>query len=98
MLTRSHGPNRRRAAGRATPWSRDRPAGSTDVARGGRPRLTANPRSGRIEPRAADAQSRQREVTWPRTPTTLSGRREAVGTVYRLPDGRLVLVEPGGRK
>jgi hypothetical protein len=67
--------------------------------RGGRPRLTASPRSGRIAPRAADAQSRQREVTRPRTPTTANvGRREAVGTVYRLPDGRLVLVEPGGRK
>src|SRR5436305_8927828 len=33
---------RRRAAGRATPWSRDRPAGATDAAKGGRPPFAAS--------------------------------------------------------
>lgn len=35
-------------------------------------------------------------ITTPRNKTTASGRGQAVGQVYRLPDGRLVLVGKGG--
>jgi len=50
--------------------------------------LTRNPSSGRVERRAPAAAT-------PSGPTA-GGRGQAVGTVYRLPDGRLVLVAPNG--
>lgn len=40
----------------------------------------------------------ERTLTQPRTPTKAQGRGEAVGQVYRLPDGRLVLVDPSKGK
>jgi hypothetical protein len=55
--------------------------------------LTVDPRSGRVEPRA-----RTQALPSPAQAPTASGRGEAVGTVYRLGDGRLVLVQPGGRR
>ena len=39
----------------------------------------------------------ERTLTQPKTQTTATGRGEAVGQVYRLPDGRLVLVDPNGK-
>lgn len=51
--------------------------------------LTRDPDSGRVEPRSP--------VATPSGPTT-SGRGQAVGTVYQLPDGRLVLVQPNGQR
>ncbi len=63
--------------------------------------LTRDPDSGRIERERAPAQQRateqqQRQTTVP-LPTPASdapatGRGQEVGTVYRLPDGRLVYV------
>jgi len=58
--------------------------------------LTRNPRSGRIEPRAPAAATAAPTAT-PTGPTA-SGHGQAVGTVYRLPDGRLVLVGPNGTR
>ena len=52
--------------------------------------LTRDPSSGRVQRRAAPTAT-------PAGPTA-SGRGRAVGTVYRLPDGRLVLVGPDGRR
>jgi hypothetical protein len=38
----------------------------------------------------------QRTLTQPRSQTQASGRGQAIGQVYRLADGRLVLVGSGG--
>ncbi|HVW47534.1 MAG TPA: DUF2149 domain-containing protein [Solirubrobacterales bacterium] len=40
---------------------------------------------------------RQTTVKTPKTKQTASGEGESVGQVYRLPDGRLVLVGPDGK-
>lgn len=40
---------------------------------------------------AADPSTKERTVTTPKDATRVQGRGTAVGTVYRLPDGRLVL-------
>jgi hypothetical protein len=60
--------------------------------------LSVNKTTGKVEPRTSIA---------PRTTTTTvpqqqpgpkaSGRGDAIGTLYRLADGRLVVVEPGGK-
>jgi len=59
--------------------------------------LTVDAESGRIEPRpqapAADA-GRARVLPEPRARRRARGPGEPVGTVYRLADGRLVIVEP----
>lgn len=52
--------------------------------------LTRDPSTGRVERRPPAA-----AIPTPSGPTA-SGRGQAVGTVYRLPDGRLVLVDPNG--
>ncbi|MDO9409030.1 DUF2149 domain-containing protein [Patulibacter sp.] len=40
--------------------------------------------------------STERTLSTPSTPSRVTGRGEPVGRVYRLPDGRLVLVDPAG--
>jgi hypothetical protein len=50
--------------------------------------LTQNPSTGRVERRV-------RATATPSGPTA-AGHGQAVGTVYRLSDGRLVLVGPNG--
>jgi hypothetical protein len=40
--------------------------------------------------------STQTTLSRPATKQTASGRGQPIGQVYRLPDGRLVLVGPGG--
>ena len=51
--------------------------------------LTADPKSGRVEPR----DERSRSLPAPQTKPPVRGRGRAVGRVYRLSDGRLVYVE-----
>jgi hypothetical protein len=56
--------------------------------------LSVNKTTGKVEPRIATT-----TTTVPRQqpgPTT-SGRGDPIGTLYRLADGRLVVVEPGGK-
>jgi hypothetical protein len=48
--------------------------------------LTLDAESGEVEPRET--------ITVPEQAPQVEGRGDAVGTVYRLPDGRLVLVRP----
>jgi hypothetical protein len=56
--------------------------------------LTVNRTTNKIEPRV-----RATTTTTPQpTPgATTSGTGTSIGTLYRLADGRLVVVEPGGR-
>jgi hypothetical protein len=54
--------------------------------------LTRDPATGRVE-RRPPAQA----APTPSGPKA-SGRGQAVGTVFRLPDGRLVLVQPNGTR
>jgi hypothetical protein len=51
--------------------------------------LTRDPSTGQVGPRATPT---------PVSGPSASGRGQAVGTVYRLPDGRLVLVQPDGTR
>jgi hypothetical protein len=44
---------------------------------------------------ASPTPSGERTLTTPSDQQRARGRGEAVGTVYRLPDGRLVLADPG---
>jgi hypothetical protein len=53
--------------------------------------LSVNKTTGKIEPRTATT-----TVPQQRPGPTTSGRGAAIGTLYRLSDGRLVVVEPGG--
>jgi hypothetical protein len=55
--------------------------------------LSVNAKTHKIEKR----QSKQTTITKPNPRNTASGAGQPVGQVYRLPDGRLVLVGPGGR-
>jgi hypothetical protein len=57
--------------------------------------LSVDTTSGKVEPKPAAGQ--EKTLTTPESPTAVQGRGEAVGQVYRLPDGRLVLVDPKGR-
>lgn len=41
---------------------------------------------------------RQTTLKTPKSKTTASGKGQAVGQVYKLPDGRLVLVRPNGEQ
>jgi hypothetical protein len=65
--------------------------------------LSVNTKTGKIGPRTSTAPATTTTTTTTTTvpqqqpgPTT-SGRGNAVGTLYRLADGRLVVVEPGGK-
>jgi hypothetical protein len=51
--------------------------------------LTLDAESGRV-----DRRGRKDVLRVPEEPRPARGRGDAVGTVYRLPDGRLVLVRP----
>jgi hypothetical protein len=57
--------------------------------------LSVNKATGKIEPRTSTtpATTVPQQQPGPRT----SGRGNAIGTLYRLADGRLVVVEPGGK-
>jgi hypothetical protein len=54
--------------------------------------LSVNRTTGKIEPRTTTTTVPQQQPG----PAT-SGRGDAIGTLYRLSDGRLVVVEPGGK-
>jgi hypothetical protein len=55
--------------------------------------------TGRIERRATAAPQREeRALPAQSIGGSASGRGEALGTLYRLADGRLVVVEPDGRR
>jgi hypothetical protein len=53
--------------------------------------LQINKNSGKVEQRSQT--TTERTLTTPQSTTKASGQGEAVGQVYRLPDGRLVLQE-----
>jgi hypothetical protein len=66
--------------------------------------LSVNKTTGKIEPRTSTTPATTTTTTT--TTTTVrqqqpgpktSGRGDAIGTLYRLADGRLVVVEPGGK-
>ncbi|WP_320670847.1 DUF2149 domain-containing protein [Patulibacter defluvii] len=62
--------------------------------------LAIDPKTGAVEKRpttTSPTQGQERTLTTPEQPSTAKGRGQAVGTVYRLPDGRLVLVDPNGK-
>lgn len=56
--------------------------------------LTVNSRTGKVERKPPATQ--ERTLTAPSSKQTATGQGRAVGQVYRLPDGRLVLVAPKG--
>jgi hypothetical protein len=56
--------------------------------------LALNQATHRLEPRSASAQ-REATVSVPARSRSATGRGQAVGTVYRLANGQLVLVQPG---
>lgn len=62
--------------------------------------LSVDTKTGKVEqrPTTKDSAGQEKTLTTPDTPTEAKGRGEAVGTVYRLPDGKLVLVDPNGKK
>ncbi|MGX6448689.1 DUF2149 domain-containing protein [Patulibacter sp. S7RM1-6] len=43
-------------------------------------------------------QGQEKTLTQPENPTQATGQGKAVGQVYQLPDGRLVLVDPDGKQ
>ena len=57
--------------------------------------LGAAAQSTKVEKKSQHA--KQTTVTTPKSKQTASGEGESVGQVYRLPDGRLVLVGPNGK-
>jgi hypothetical protein len=59
--------------------------------------LGVNATTGRIGPRSSTAPATTTTVPQQQPGATASGRGAAIGTLYRLADGRLVVVEPGGR-
>lgn len=60
--------------------------------------LSVDPKTGAVEKKTDPAAGQERTLTTPDSPTQVKGRGEAVGTVYRLPSGELVLVDPNGKK
>lgn len=54
--------------------------------------LSVNRETGRVERRPAPARVRAHVLPAPRSERKASGRGTAVGTAYRLADGRLVIV------
>jgi hypothetical protein len=59
--------------------------------------LSVNKTTGKIEPRASTAPATTTTVPQQQPGSRTSGRGDAIGTLYRLADGRLVVVEPGGK-
>jgi hypothetical protein len=60
--------------------------------------LSVNKTTGKIEPRTSTAPATTTTTVPQQQPgPTTSGRGDAIGTLYRLADGRLVVVEPGGK-
>jgi hypothetical protein len=60
--------------------------------------LSVNKTTGRIEPRTSTAPATTTTAVPQQQPgPKTSGRGDAIGTLYRLADGRLVVVEPGGK-
>jgi hypothetical protein len=58
--------------------------------------LTVNASSGRVERRARAAGAKVEVFSPPGSEQTARGRGTPVGTAYRLADGRVVIVSPGG--
>jgi hypothetical protein len=59
--------------------------------------LPVDKTTGKIEPRASTAPATTTTTVPQQQPgPKTSGRGDAIGTLYRLADGRLVVVEPGG--
>jgi hypothetical protein len=58
--------------------------------------LTVNPSSGRVERRPGAAPAKVHVLAPPGGGRRARGRGTPVGTAYRLADGRLVIVSPGG--
>jgi hypothetical protein len=58
--------------------------------------LTVNPSSGRVERRSGAAPAKVHVLAPPGPGRKARGRGTPVGTAYRLADGRLVIVSPGG--
>jgi hypothetical protein len=60
--------------------------------------LSVDKTTGKIEPRTSTAPSTTTTTVPQQQPgPKTSGRGNAIGTLYRLADGRLVVVEPGGK-
>jgi hypothetical protein len=60
--------------------------------------LSVDKTTGKIEPRTAPAPATTTTTVPQQQPgPKTSGRGNAIGTLYRLADGRLVVVEPGGK-
>jgi hypothetical protein len=60
--------------------------------------LSVNKTTGKIEPRTSTAPATTTTTVPQQQPgPTISGRGNAIGTLYRLADGRFVVVEPGGK-
>lgn len=58
--------------------------------------LKVDQKTGKIEERPPE-KAKQTTVTAPKAPKTAGGEGQSVGRVFRLPDGRLVLVGPDGK-
>jgi hypothetical protein len=59
--------------------------------------LSVNTKTGKIGPRTFTTPATTTTTVPQQQPgPTTSGRGNAIGTLYRLADGRLVVVEPGG--
>jgi hypothetical protein len=60
--------------------------------------LSVDKSTGKIEPRTSTAPNTTTTTVPHQQPgPTTSGRGTAIGSLYRLADGRLVVVEPGGK-
>ena len=57
---------------------------------------TIDRQNARLQPRAPQAQQRTRAVPTPAPSAPVRGKGQAVGTVYRLADGRLIYTRSGG--
>jgi hypothetical protein len=58
--------------------------------------LTVNSSSGRVERRAGATGAKVEVFSPPRSAQKAHGKGTPVGTAYRLADGRVVIVSPGG--
>src|SRR4051794_20785389 len=58
--------------------------------------LSVNKDTGKVEKKPTQPTA-QRALKTPKSKTTASGKGRAVGQVYRLPDGRLILDDSKGR-
>jgi hypothetical protein len=55
---------------------------------------TVDSQAGRLKPREQQAREQEQSVPSPSQSAPARGRGRAVGTVYRLDDGRLIYTEP----